>query len=116
MASHAADLWGEIRAEEHWRDHYQFVILHAPPLRPGRGRSKAQSNRKGLRGEGWNPELACLKLKSTIAQGLQDGSLDPVETRRQVDAAGLSEFIRVVETRAELVAACAHFDEYGFVP
>jgi hypothetical protein len=95
-----------------WQDTYRCGLTDAFPMRPGRGRKA--SHPKGRRREGRRGEERFEAIIHSVESGLRSGLLSSEEARRQVRDADMETFIRVTETREEVVEALAYFFSLGY--
>ncbi|MCA1686126.1 MAG: hypothetical protein LC745_09105 [Planctomycetia bacterium] len=95
-----------------WRENYRYGLIDATPMRPGRGRRA--SHFKGQRGEGRVGQERFRDVVRSVEAGLRSGLLSPESARRQIHEADLGGYIRITETRQEVVEAFALFYGMGY--
>ena len=95
-----------------WREHYRFALIDATPMRPGRGRRpvipKAGAARAAAVRNGSTRRFVWLRADS------DQGSSPQRRLARQIHESGLEEFIRIAETRAQVVDAFALLYGLGY--
>jgi len=101
----------ERSAENVWSQSVRFVVIDAPLMRAGRGRrnSPAKGRRLATRRDQYRKE----DVVGFVLQGLRSGVLSTATARSLVRDTGLEEFIRIAESRDEVVDAFAEFFSLG---
>ncbi len=76
-------------------------------MRPGGGRNARGSNRKGWRLASDKEQDQLHDLVGDLIKGLESGALDLEGARRAVAERGYSQFVRIVDSKEQMVNALA---------
>jgi hypothetical protein len=85
------------------------IVISASPMRPGRGRR--DSHWKSRRRETLKGQERFEETVASVTTGVCSGSLSPEQARNLIHETGLDEYIRIAESREQVVKAFA--DSYG---